>query len=112
MKLRGPLEAAAESTPLLRCLPVRTVPVRSQLIVLPPLVRVAEDFVGLVYFPELAFSRCLVFGDVGVVLACERPERLLDLRLSRVSSHPENGVVVPELNGHRWLRGNGSDHSQ
>jgi hypothetical protein len=44
-------------------------PVGSQLIVLAPFLRLAEDFVGLVDFIELFFARGFIFGNVRVILA-------------------------------------------
>ena len=79
------------------------VPVRAQLIVLPPFLRVAEDFVGLVDFFELLLGSGFVPGDVGVVLAGQLAERFLDLRVARVPGHAKNIVVILEFNGHRWF---------
>ena len=112
MEFRTLFGAAAESTLRLRCLPFRMVPIRSQLIVLSPLLRVAENFVGLVDFLELFFGNGLVFGNVGVIVVGEFAECLLDFFVARITGHAENVVVVLEFNGHGWLRGNGSDHSQ
>ena len=53
MEFRSLFVTATESGLRRRRLPFRMVPVGSQLIVLAPFLRVAEDFVGLVDFLEL-----------------------------------------------------------
>ena len=100
MEFRSIFVTSTESA-LRRCrLPFRMVPVCSQLIILSPFLRVAEDFVGLVDFLELCFGRRFVFGNVRVILAGELAECLLDFLAAGVSSHAEDVVVVLEFNGH------------
>ena len=88
MEFRAIFSASAESTCLLSRLPSWMVPVRSQLIILPPLIRVAENFVGLVDFLELAFCAAFVFGDVGVIFAGEVTKGFFDLRVTCVLATP------------------------
>ena len=67
--LFGPTSESTGATTLLRGLPFRMVPVRAQFIVLPPFLRVAEDFVGLVDFLESTLRAGPVFGNVRVIFA-------------------------------------------
>ena len=113
MKFRTFLRAAAASTSLGRGPPFRMVPVRAQLVIFSPFLRVAQDFVGLIKFLELFFRTFLILGDIGVMLACELAECLLDCIGARISGDAENVVVVLEFNCHGGpLRRNGPFHSQ
>jgi hypothetical protein len=68
MEFRSIFVTSTKSTLRWCWLPSRVVPVYSQLIILSPFLRVAEDFVGLVDFLELFFGRSFVFGFVRVIL--------------------------------------------
>jgi hypothetical protein len=72
-------------------------PVRAQLVVLLPLVRIAQDFVRLVDLLELALRRLVARINVRVILARELPVRLLDFFPGRRFGDAERGVVVPEF---------------
>jgi len=102
MKFSAIIRTSSKSACLLFRLMVGTVPVFSQLVILPPLIRVAENLVGLVDFLESAFGTRFVFGDIGVIFACQFPKCLLDFSVARVLGHTENIVVIFELNGHDW----------
>ena len=62
--------------------------------------RLRQDLVGLGHLAEAVVGVGSV-GDVGVQLARESPERLLDVALGRVPGQPEDLVVVPLGRGHR-----------
>ena len=96
------IRAAAESVRPLSRLPFGMVPIRAELVILPPLVRIAENFVGFVDFLELVFRPRLIFGDIGVILARQGPESILDFRFARIRSYAENVVVVLECKRHGY----------
>ena len=81
------------------CLEVRGVAAAAQALVAeavigrPPLA-VAEDLVGLGGLLELLLGLWIAAVDVGVQLASEPPERLLDLVLAGVTRNAEHLVVV------------------
>src|SRR2546430_5756866 len=79
-------------------------PVGSQLVIFLPLLRVAEDFVGLVDFLELFFGGLFVFGDVGMVLSREFAEGLANLLVARCTFDAQNPVIIPELYRHSLSR--------
>src|SRR5208283_3894293 len=68
-------------------------PVGAQFIVLLPLHRVAQHLVGLVDRLEFLLPAPLVLGHVGMVLARELAEGLLDLLLAGAARNAEGGVV-------------------
>jgi hypothetical protein len=72
-------------------------PVGAQLVVLLPLLRIAEHLVGLVDFLELRLGRLVAGVDVGVVLARQLPVRALDLLVGGGLGDPERLVVVLEV---------------
>ena len=78
-------------------------PIRSKLVIVLALVRVGEDFVGLLDFLELVLSSLVVGVDVGVILSRKLPVRLLDLVRARGSSDSERFVIILKLKGHRLL---------
>ena len=55
---------------------------------------VAEDVVGLFDLFELSFGVGGVFGEIGVILACEAPIRLFDLVRRGVAGHLQDVVIV------------------
>src|SRR5262249_55890250 len=74
-------------------------PVGTELVVLFPLLGVAEDLVGLVDPFELRLGRLIAGIDVGVMLARELPVGLLDFFFARVLRDAERRVVVLEIHG-------------
>src|SRR4029453_17136885 len=74
-------------------------PVRAELIVLFPLLRVAQNFVRLVDVLELGFRRLVVRVDVRMVLARDLSDRLLDFLVRCRFGHAKRGVVVLEFHG-------------
>ena len=81
---------AAESTARLlpapsrrRLKPARLVPIRSQLVVFPALLGVAQDLIRFVELLEFFFRDRLVLVDVGMVFARQFAERLFDLVVGR-----------------------------
>ena len=100
----GPAAAAsaAGSLPSGRRTKLRAgLPVGAELVVFLALAGVAEDFVGLVDFLELGLGVFLVFGDVGVELAGELAESLLDVGLAGVTGDAEGLVIIFIADGHR-----------
>src|SRR5438046_5431586 len=67
-------------------------PIRAEFVILLPLFRVAEDFVGLVDFLELLFGGLFVFGDVGMVLPREFAEGLANLLVARCAFDAQNQI--------------------
>src|SRR5262249_58609767 len=96
------LEAAAGRT---ACLLVHP-PVRAELVVLLPLLRIAEDFVRLVDLLELRLGGLVPWVHVRMMLARQLPERLLDFLVGGGLRHAEGGVVVFEV--HRVSRSRAS----
>ena len=66
--------------------------------ILAPFVRITEDFVGLVDFPNLAFSLGFVFRNIGMKFAGQLAERLLDFRGGRISINTKDLILVLEIN--------------
>ena len=89
-------EGRAPRLPLLLRLLVHA-PVGAQLVVLPALLRIAEDLVRLVDLLELRFRRLVARVHVGMVLARQLAVRLLDLLFRRRLGDAERGVVVLEV---------------
>ena len=112
MEFRTIFGTSAESTLRLRGLAFRMLPVRSQFIILPPFLRIAENFVCLVECLEFFLGTLFVFGDIGMMFARELAEGLLDCAAARVPGNAENVVVVLEFNGHGRLRGSDPNHSR
>ena len=84
---------------------VRVVPVGSELVVFFPLLRVAQDLVGLIDFLELLLGGFFVLGDVRMVLAGHFAERLLDVGGAGVAGDSEDFVVIFECGGHGDMGG-------
>jgi hypothetical protein len=59
-----------------------------------PLLRVAEDAVGLGRFLELLLGFLVPLVAIGVVLEGQLPVGRLDLGVRRVPRHPEDLVIV------------------
>src|SRR5262249_38845852 len=72
-------------------------PVRAQFVVFLALRRIAEDLVGLVDLLEAGLGRLVAWVHVGMVLARQLAERLLDLFFARGLRDAERGVVVFEV---------------
>ena len=72
-------------------------PVRSELIVFLALLAIADDFVGFVDLLELRFGGFVAGVDVGMVLARQLAEGLLDFLLTRIFCDAKRGVVVFEI---------------
>src|SRR5262249_3696590 len=81
-------------------------PVGAQFIVTLALLRIAQDLISFVDLFELRLGGLFLFGDVGVILASEFTESLLDGILAGIAWHAESRVVIFEFNGHGGL-----DHS-
>src|SRR5262249_41164235 len=77
-------------------------PVRPELVVLLALRRIAQDLVRFVDFLELRLGGLVAWIDVGMVLARQLAERLLDFLLRRRLRDAERRVVVLEV--HRLIR--------
>ena len=88
--------AAGEALALLLRLFVLA-PVRPELVVLPPLVRVAEHLVRLVDFLEARLGRLVARIDVRVVLSRQLPVRLLEFLVRRGLGDAERLVVILEF---------------
>jgi hypothetical protein len=90
----------------------RPVPISAQLVVFLPLLRIAQDFVGFVELFEFLFRRCLVLVDVGMVLARQFSEGLLNLVVTRRLRNAQRLVIISKFNSHRleedsvWRRAN------
>ena len=76
------------------------VPIRAELIVSLPLLRIAQNIVSLVNLLELLFRSFLVLRYVGMMLTREFAKRFLDVGLARVAWDAECGVVILKLNRH------------
>src|SRR5581483_9650975 len=74
-------------------------PVGAELVVLLALFGIPEDLVRLVDFLELRLRALVARVDVGMELARELAERLLDLLFSRRLGDPERRVIVLEIHG-------------
>ena len=79
------------------------VPIRPELIVFYSLLRIAQDFVGLVDLLEFLLGRGLFLrlGHIGMMLARELAKGALDLIGAGRFGHAESLVIIPELNRHR-----------
>src|SRR5439155_14168207 len=93
---RAPRLAAARRGPARGSLFVHP-PVRAELVVLLPLLGIAEHLVGLVDLLEPGLGRLVARIDVRVVFARQFPVRLLELLLRRGFRYAEGGVVVLEI---------------
>ena len=82
----------------------RLVPVRSQLVVFLPLLRIAQDLVGFVDLFEFFFRRLLIFRDVRMMLARQLSERLLNLVGARRFRNAERLIIISELDCHFALQ--------
>ena len=91
---------AGKSAALLSCLPIGTVPILSQFIVLAAFVRIAEDFVGLIDFAELGVGLGFIFRHIGVKLPGQLAEGLLDFRATGFFIDAEDLVIVLKINRH------------
>lgn len=78
----------------------RLIPIRSELIVLLPFLRIAQDLVGLVDLLKLFFRGFLVFRDVGMMLARQLSKRLLDLVVGRCFRNAKGFVIISKLDCH------------
>jgi hypothetical protein len=76
-------------------------PVRAEFVVFFALVRVGENFVGLVDLLEFFLGLFFVLGDVGMKFPRELAEGFFDLLRGRGARHAEALVVIFKLNGHR-----------
>ena len=76
-------------------------PVRAQFVVFFALVRVAEDFVGLVDLLEFFLGLLFVLGDIGMKFTRQLAKSFFDLVLARRARHAEALVIIFVLNGHR-----------
>src|SRR5207248_2250931 len=93
--------ATTGSSPVRRRREVRAIfPVRSELIVLPAFLGVAEDFVCFLDFLELLFGLLVVGIQVRMVLAGKFPVRLLDFVVLGGSRNAQDFVVIAKLHGH------------
>lgn len=78
-------------------------PVGTILVVFSALLRIAQDFIGLVDFLELLLGSLLVLGQVGVMLSGEFPKGAFDVIRRGGFRHPKSLVVIAELCGHGTL---------
>ena len=74
--------------------PADLLPVGPELVVLAPLVRIAEDLVGLVHLLEATLGGLVTGLGVRMVLAGELSVGLLDLGRRRRPGHAQDGVVI------------------
>ena len=97
----GAAKAAARASPVRRRGEIRAVlPIRSKLVVLPALVRVAEDFVRFLDFFELLFGLFVVRVQVRMVFAGELAVCLLEFVFLGGSRNTEDFVVIAKLYCH------------
>src|SRR5665213_7784 len=78
-------------------------PVRAQLVVFPALVRVGEDFVGLVDLLEFFLGLFFVLRHVGMKFARELAEGFFYIIRARGARYAEGLVIIFVLNGHGQL---------
>src|SRR5947209_2423792 len=90
--LRSPLWRRLKSAGL--------VPVRAELIVFLALVRIAQDFVGLIDLLEFFLGRFFVLRDVRMIFAREFSKRAADFVLGRFLRDTERFIIIPELDCH------------
>lgn len=86
-----------------------TLPVRAELVILTPLLRVAQDFIGLIDFLELFFRHFFVLGRIGVELSRELAKGGFHFLSSRGFRDAKGLVIITELRGHVFL-GKSSPH--
>src|SRR5207302_8699532 len=75
-------------------------PIRPEFVIFLPLLRVAEDFVGLVDVLELFFGGLIAFGAVGMLLSREFAESLANLFVARCRFDAEHPVILPQYYRH------------
>ena len=63
----------------------RLIPIRTQFVVFPALLWIAQHFVRFVDLLELRFRPFLVFRHIRVILARQLPKRLLDVIVTGVA---------------------------
>src|SRR5687767_8786206 len=82
----------------------RLVPVRAQLVIFFPLLRIAQDLVSLVELLEFLLGHPLVLVDVGMVFAGQLAKRLLDFVVARRLGNAQGFVIISELDCHLFPR--------
>ncbi len=98
MILVVPARVARAPTEILPLLPART-----ERVVFPALFRIAEHLVGLVHRLETLLRVGLVLRHVGMILARQFLERLLDVLLRGVLRDAQGFIIVSVFDGHvRW----------
>src|SRR5262249_975471 len=79
----------------------RLIPIRAELIVFLPLLRIAQYFVGFIDLLEFFFRGFFILCDFGMIFAREFPECPPDLVVSRRFGNAERLIIISELYRHR-----------
>src|SRR5205823_14805303 len=78
----------------------RLIPIRAQLVVLLPLLRIAQDFICLVDLLEFLLGGRFVRRHIRMIFAREFPEGAPDLVVARTLRNTQRLVIIPELDSH------------
>src|SRR5205085_10304825 len=97
------LESSPSSPPVpawRRLKSTRLIPIRAQLVVLLPLLRIAQDFLCLVDLLEFLLGGRFVLRHIRMIFAREFPEGAPDLVVARTLRNTQRLVIVSELHSH------------